>query len=279
MTVCALISCMFQDKSIIERTRVQTNVVVINQCDKDETEEYDFTNNMGKVCHVKFISTRERGLSRSRNMAIGNCADDICIICDDDEELADGYEQHVQEGYKKYPNASVVTYKIEREYSNNRNYPPLLSGVRHNLVSILKTNSLEITFKRKDILSKGISFDEMMGSGTGNGGGEEEKFLMDIHRSGLYLYFYPNTIATVHKGESQWFKGFDTTYFYNKAWSARRILGGPTSVVYLGYFVLSHYKLFKSDISFISLMGALVKGWFSKRYGNEEKVKSSSSMC
>lgn len=264
ISVCVLISCMFQDKGIVERTKVQTNAVVINQCDEDNVNEYDFINSEGKTCHVKFISTRERGLSRSRNMAIRSCMDDICVVCDDDEELAEGYEKLILEGYNYYPGSSVVTFKIDRDYANHRNYPSP-PGVRHNMASILKTNSLEITFKRKDILSKKILFDEKMGSGTGNGSGEEEKFLMDIRRSGLCLYYYSNTIATVHKGDSQWFKGFDTTYFYNKGWAMRRILGGPKSIIYLCHFVLSHYKQFRSDITFKKLVKSLVLGWHSKR--------------
>lgn len=269
-TVCALISCMYQDKSIVERTRVQTNAVVINQCDEDGVSEYDFINSYGKKCHVKFISTRERGLSRSRNMAIRNCDDDICIVCDDDEELCDGYEDIILEGYHYYKSATVVTFKLNREYKYNRIYPPP-PGVRHSLASILRTNSLEITFKRENVVSKKIFFDEMMGSGTGNGSGEEEKFLIDIRRSGLQLFFYAKTIATVHKGVSQWFNGYDAEYFYNKGWSARRILGGPLSIVYLIYFVISHFKQFKPDISFISLVKSLVRGWQSKRNNNERK--------
>lgn len=263
-SVGVLISCMYQDIGIIERTHVQTNVVVVNQCDDESVKEYDFVNKNGRSCHVKFISTCERGLSRSRNMAIRNCSDDICLICDDDEVLSDNYEAMILDGYEYYPSASVVTFMLEREYSNNRNYPQP-PGKRHNLVSILKTNSLEITFKREDVMANEIEFDEMMGSGTGNGGGEEEKFLLDIRRKGLPLYFYAKTIATVHQGQSQWFKGFDKEYFRNKGWSARRMLGAPLSIFYLVYFMISHYKLFKKDISVIQMITSLVKGWFSKR--------------
>ena len=124
LSVCALISCMYQDKSIVSRTKVQTNAVVVNQCDEENVSEYDFTNSYGKTCHVKFISTRERGLSRSRNMAIRNCDDDICIICDDDEELCEGYENLILEGYQYYPSAAVVTFKLNRDYKYNRIYPP-----------------------------------------------------------------------------------------------------------------------------------------------------------
>ena len=73
MTLTLLIACMHEkDTSIIQRSNVQTDVVVVNQCDHDSVEEFDFVNKKGKICHAKFICTNERGLSRSRNMAIRN---------------------------------------------------------------------------------------------------------------------------------------------------------------------------------------------------------------
>ena len=83
MTFNILISCMHEkDTSIIERSNVQSDVVVVNQCDLDSVEEFDFVNKKGKTCHAKFINTTERGLSRSRNMAICNAWGDVCLICD-----------------------------------------------------------------------------------------------------------------------------------------------------------------------------------------------------
>ena len=92
MKLILLISCMHEkDHSIIERSNVQTDVVVVNQCDKDSVDEFDFKNKKGETCHAKFINTTERGLSRSRNMAIRNAWGDVCLICDDDEWLSDDY--------------------------------------------------------------------------------------------------------------------------------------------------------------------------------------------
>ena len=43
MTFNILISCMHQkDASIIKRSNIQSDVVVVNQCDHDSIEEYDF---------------------------------------------------------------------------------------------------------------------------------------------------------------------------------------------------------------------------------------------
>lgn len=94
MIINTLISCMHEtDHSIVKRSNVQSDVVVVNQCDRNSIEEFDFTNNTGEKCHCKYINTTERGLSCSRNMAIQNGWGDICLICDDDEHLSDDYPE------------------------------------------------------------------------------------------------------------------------------------------------------------------------------------------
>ena len=82
-----------KDDSIIKKSNLQTDAVVVNQCDRDSIEDFFFLNKDNKRCHVIFISTTERGLSRSRNMAIKNAIDaDICLLSDDDERFEDDYE-------------------------------------------------------------------------------------------------------------------------------------------------------------------------------------------
>lgn len=97
-----ILSRMHQkDASIIERSNVQSDVVIINQCDRNDIEDFDFINKKGRKCHAKFISTTERGLSKSRNMAIRNAWGDICLICDDDEWIADDSEDKILKAYKR----------------------------------------------------------------------------------------------------------------------------------------------------------------------------------
>ena len=65
MSVELLISCMHQkDFSVAEQMNIQSRALMINQCD---TEGMDETEINGYP--VRMISTAERGLSRSRNMA------------------------------------------------------------------------------------------------------------------------------------------------------------------------------------------------------------------
>ena len=159
MTLNILISCMHQkDASIIERTGVQSDVVVVNQCDHDSIEEFDFINKKGETRHAKFICTTERGLSKSRNMALKYAEGDICQVCDDDQLVEENGEDIITKVYEENPNAGVIAFSLIRK-DGDKKYPTTRQPLKFR--QILKTNSLQITFKRKDVLEKGIHFDEM----------------------------------------------------------------------------------------------------------------------
>ena len=254
--LCVLISCMNQDKSIIERTHVQTNVVVVNQCDVENTEEWYFTNVDGKTCHAIFISTKERGLSRSRNMAIINAVGDICLICDDDEELAEGYERIIKSAYLLHPDADLITFAFDRD---DKTYSQ--SPIKHTLRSLLRTSSVEITFRRKTIVEREICFDVLMGSGTANGAGEENMFMMTCKRKGLKMYYNPAVIGKLLSADSKWFSGYTEQYFQNWGWSMRRILGPVMSFAYLFYWALTHRKLYVKEISTLQVVKNYICGW------------------
>ncbi len=261
MTVNVLISCMHQtDHSIIERTNVQTDAIVVNQCDKDDVEEYDFENCKGIICHVKYISTKERGLSRSRNMAIENAWGDVVYLCDDDEYLDDNYERTIIDAYKNNPREDIIVFSIIRK---GHTYPNVEGRV--GISQILRTSSVQTTFKRKHIVEKNIFFDEKMGSGTGNGGGEENKFLMDCRRKGLRLYYIPSIIATVKSENSQWFTGFEQKYFKDTFWAARRILGTPLAFLYVFYWCLFRSSHFQIELSKLQMLKYSLAGFFEQR--------------
>lgn len=242
-----LISCMHQDNhDIIRTSNIQTDVVVVNQCDKDLVESFDFVNKKGELCHAKFISTTERGLSRSRNMAIANAGDaDICLICDDDEFLLDDYPEKLINAFSEEPNAVVIAFALDRK-DHPKKFPD--NKFKLEFKSIGQVSSQQIAFRRDMIISAGIVFDEKMGSGTGNGGGEENMFLHACRRKDLMMYFYPQVIATINAtGQSKWFKGYTNDYFRNLGWVTRRIHGTFVGALYLCMWFLKHRKMYGAD--------------------------------
>ena len=262
MKICVLLSCMYQtDYSIIEKSNIQSDVVVVNQCDVDDIVEFDFENKYGKICHVKFISTQERGLSKSRNMAIRNTSADICLIADDDEYFFDGYEDRILSTFQNDYKSDFIAFKLEyaKKFFSEKEY-------KIKFFDVPRLCSVQMAFRRDKIIKEEIFFDELMGSGSGNGSGEEIKFAMQCFKRGLKMKYIPILIAKINEGsESRWFKGYTVEYFKNLGWSSRRIFGLCWGIIYLFYHALSHQKLYSPHMSFWGILKYLYLGFFEKR--------------
>jgi glycosyltransferase involved in cell wall biosynthesis len=250
-----------QGKDILEKTNIQTDAVVVNQCDFNNEEMYNFINSKGVECSCLIINTTERGLSRSRNMAIKNAWGDICLICDDDEHLDDDYSEKILNAYNEMSNASMITFIVDYKNKIFSPYPQKLG-----VIGICKSFSVQITFNRLDIINKNIYFDEKMGSGTGNGAGEENKFMMDCRRKKLNLYYYPAHIGKVLSANSMWNHGFTVKYFRDRGWSMRRSFGFIYGYLFLLYNYLNHRKAYAKDgLTSGSILRNMHIGFFERR--------------
>lgn len=265
MDVIVLISCMHErDHSIIKRSNIQTDVVVVNQCDTDSKEEFTFTNTEGITCKALFVNTTERGLSRSRNLALKESWGEICIFCDDDEVFESDYEKVVVQQFEKNPSYSIIAFKLiycRKEFSDKeRDY---------NRFTATSLSSAQLAFKRKDIVETGISFDTMLGSGSGNGGGEENKLLFQLLGKGLKAKYVPVLLAEVKSGsQSLWFNGYTDQYLINEGWGYKRIFGPFIAYPLLWYHAIKHSKSYK--VHFTKFIYLLHKGFFEKRSNKQQ---------
>lgn len=101
---------MYQkDFTFLDKMNIQSDVLVINQCDEEKIEEIQY-----KGYHVKMISTKERGLSRSRNMALKNAMGDICLIADDDVVYYDGLQEKIKKAFNECRNADIISFSAKR---------------------------------------------------------------------------------------------------------------------------------------------------------------------
>ena len=209
MTVELLISTMHQkDHSLLDRMKVNSDAVVINQC--DQNGEQVLTHNGHRVL---WINTTERGLSRSRNMAIRNATADICMLADDDMEYRTDYPQTVLAAFERV-DADLIGFQvlgIEREF---KKYSPEESSVSY--LHSMKMASVELAFRRMSFLQKNITFDELIGAGTEFLMGEENAMLFQCLQKRLRVYYMPQVIADLHMGQSTWFTKKDDKYFQGK---------------------------------------------------------------
>ncbi len=266
MTFTILISCMHQDNhDILQRSNIQSDCVVVNQCDIDKIEDFDFVNKFGEPKHCRFIYTTERGLSRSRNMAIANApAGAVCLLCDDDEILEDNVAETITNAFEQHPkSAAILFYLIRKDLEKQKDYP--LKEQHLGFRQILHSNSIQMAFQKDFIIKHNIEFDEKMGSGTGNGGGEENKFLIDLRRAKGNLWYSPKCIATVLPGQSQWHHGYDEHFLQNQGWASRRIMGAFLSMGHLFIWGIKNHFRYCANMSMFRAYLNLYRGFFQKR--------------
>ena len=261
MTTEILLSCMHQqDASIVADCRVPTNVVVVNQCDREETREETFRDG---TCRMVFISTTERGLSRSRNKAIENATADLCMLADDDEIFCDDFVEKLTTAFKEHPQADVITFKVDGTESSKKAFAQ--TECRIGYVKAMQLCSVMIAFRRESVVKKNIRFDVEMGSGTGHGTCEEVRFLFDCLKNGLQIQHVPVTVARLQEDSaSQWFKGYNERFFWERGWATERLMGRPLAVLYSFYYVLTKRKMYRDSISAKSALWQTLKGIFHR---------------
>lgn len=260
MTLQVLISCMHQtDHSIVTKSNIQSDVIVVNQCDRNLVEEYFFQNKIGEECRVKFISTTERGLSRSRNMAIKNATADICLICDDDEVLDDNYPTKIIHAFSQNPESSIIAFQLQNTY---KRFPSNKKNIGY--INALKLASWQLAFKREDISANNIFFDETLGSGVSKAGGEENKFLYDCLKRRLKLLYVPQSVGRMIDGTSLWFKGYTEDFFCDKGVLMRKLMGKRLCYLYAIYFWLSKYPLYKDNLTMLRCWRSIYRGLVQK---------------
>lgn len=259
-----LLSCMFlsDSKEMIKRSHITSDTVIINQCDEENYKEENICNAL-----LRTFSVTDRGLTKSRNLAISKSQADICIICDDDEIFNEGYEKAVLSAYDALPDADIIIFDMVDR--------PLKWGnsiKRLGYIDLMSVSSWQITFRREKLLASGVLFDENMGAGSGNGAEEEFRFLTQCRKAKLRIYHYPFRLASVAQMQSTWFKGFDEEFFVNRGNTTRYIMGLPLSVLYAAYYAFAKRKQL-SGMSMLRAFSYTVKGIKENRLTKLKKGK------
>ncbi len=254
MKLEVLISTMHQtDMSIFKRMNIRSDALAINQCDREYRED---TIKSGENT-LKMISIRDRGLSKSRNLAIENSNADICVLADDDLVYADNYPDIIKSSYFIYPDADIIAFRVP---SLNRDRPTsVLESSSVGFLKSMRLCSFQLTFRRKSIVENNIRFNTLFGAGARYSCGEENIWLSDCLKSGLEIRFESEQIATVCHRDSTWFHGFDDALFNAKGamfYAMKKELWLPLILQY----AVRKRRLYKNNLSFFRALGAMFNG-------------------
>lgn len=228
-------------KELIPQLKNIDEVIVSHQItDKNIKPE---TKSLGN--NVKYVFMREKWLSKNRNNALKYATADICHICDDDLNFLAWFEKTIKNTYQKTW-AEIITFQAENDQWK-KHFP--IKEWKHNIFSILRLWSWWITFDRKKILEKGISFDENFWLGTKYCVGEENIFLTDCYKWWLSMYHSDKSIV-IHPDESSWidYNGREDLIIARvKVW--KRLWWFFWWLVVIPYITVFHYKYYKKYFS------------------------------
>jgi glycosyltransferase involved in cell wall biosynthesis len=243
-------------ESVIHKMNLQTDCVAVVQDGRDTSTDFQ-----RESIGIKVIHSKERGLSKSRNLAIDNATGDIALIADDDIVYNSNYPAAVKDAYQQLPQADLIIFGITSTHPDRSKKTFQQQKVlRVNYLNSLRVSSVMISFRTDSIHRNKVRFSEQFGAGAEFSSGEENIFLFDCLKKRLRIYYYPFDLCKVHFNEpSSWFSGFDANYFRNKGALSYRLFGNLWFLFVLQFAVRKHH-LYKNKVGFATAITEMARG-------------------
>ncbi len=198
------------DLNLIREMHITSDAVIINQCGEDYSEEMTLDGH-----RIKLIHTTERGVGKSRNLAVKTSDADIIEFADDDMVFTENYAGIVLDEFTACPEADLIVFSIE-SLNPDRPLLKIHSFGRIGYRKAMKYGCARIAARRDRLIRSGVLFSEFFGGGARYGSGEDTLFLTDCMKAGLRIYESPRKVADVKQETSTWFKGFNDKYYRDK---------------------------------------------------------------
>ena len=250
MNVEVLAAAMFKDISLYDTMNLQTDAVIINQCDTDEVSEDVIR---GHKC--RFLSYSERGVGNSRNRALDAASGDILLFADEDVRYADGYADTVIGAFSKNPDADAFIFNIDVEGGVRREVQISSCG-KMTFREALSFGAVRLAVRRDKIGD--IKFSLLFGGGARYGSGEDTLFIQELFRRGLSVYKSTAVIANVRQDTSSWFDGYTDKYFFDKGALYGALWGGRAKLMSAVTAARWCKKLKRCD--YFHILGLYLKG-------------------
>lgn len=243
MKVQVLASVMNQKvDEIAERMQLDSDAVIINQCDCLAAEEM-----MRNGHKILFFSFPQRGIGRSRNEAILRAEGDICLFSDEDIVYEPGYEEAICKEFEANPKADMILFNITVDEAR-RTYH-ITERKRVRWYNCGRYGAVSFAIRRDSLLASGVTFSLLFGGGAKYSNGEDSLFLREFMKKGYRVYTAPVTIGCEKSEESTWFRGYDEKFFHDRG-VLYRYLYGKCANLFALRFLLAHRDKMCRETSF-----------------------------
>lgn len=253
MSVEVLASVMNQDmRELVERMQLDSDAVIINQCDCLETAE------MSRNGHkIRFYSFPERGIGKSRNAAIERADGDICLFSDEDIVYMPGYAEAIEAEFERNPAADMILFNIE--VAEERRTYFITERKRVHWYNCGRYGAVSFAVRRRVLEESGVRFSLLFGGGARFSNGEDSLFLKELMDKGYRVYTAPVLIGREEEGESSWFAGYNRKFFYDRGVLYHFLYGGM-AVPFGMRFLLAHRGRLCTDATLGQAFGWMREG-------------------
>jgi len=212
-------------------------ILIINQTPIGKKLESEYAN-------IRVVNSFEKGLAKSRNLALENAAGKILLIADDDVIYQAGFSTKIINVYNQFPDAAAINFcAVKSDGSLIKNYPKH-SKKNLNAFDIFNTSSIEMTLNKAILDKTKIRFDENFGLGAMFEMGEEAIFLFDLKSKKQQLVFEPKVIVKHPELTSSAKKSIEEKYYIQGALYTRIFKSNYIYWIFVKlFFDLKQYKL------------------------------------
>ena len=148
----------------IPRSSEKLKIIIIHQTETPE-KYLDIVSSINEFPHLTYVHSYERGVTKSRNLAISKSTSDIILFCDDDVTYEPDIYEVLIESYSINPDFEVLTFAYKKENLEGFGRFSKKSYI-HNRKTILSVGTIEVSCKRTFIQSKNIKFPLNLGAGS-----------------------------------------------------------------------------------------------------------------
>lgn len=161
------------------------NILVVNQTTVDNILDSEYPT-------VRVLNVYDKGLSKSRNLAIENAVGKLCVITDDDVVFADNFDNLITNAFNAHKSAAIISFRAERAPGVLYKSYPEEHTIVAGQISRLGIMSIEMVINRALVSAR---FNENFGLGAHFGMGEEAVFINDVYKNGGKILLEPRVIV------------------------------------------------------------------------------------
>lgn len=205
-----LISALNQNvTTIAHRMRLASDAVVVNQCNEDAYSMYQYG-----PYHIRCVHANERGVGRSRNMAVAHAHAELVLFADEDIVYHEGYADRVTEAFDRYPYADLLLFNVQQ--AEGRKTYHITSFGRVTWRNYGRYPTYAIAARLGVLKEHDLKFSHLFGGGAPYMNGEDSLFLHDCLQKGCKIYHVPELIGEETPGPSTWFNGYTEKFFFDR---------------------------------------------------------------